>query len=142
MARQKIAAGNWKMNTSHSDGFFLAEQLVKSKKPKDVQTILAVPYTHLGSIKALTCDKNNIWVAAQNFHHQSKGAFTGEISVGMLSSMHINYALVGHSERREYQKESNSTLATKVDLALENHITPIFCCGEKLPVRKAKKHII
>lgn len=141
MARQKIAAGNWKMNTSHSDGYFLAHELVKSKKPKDVQTILAVPYTHLGAIKALTCEKNNIWVAAQNFHHEVKGAYTGEISVEMLKSMHIPYALIGHSERREYQKESNSTLATKVNLALDNHIKPIFCCGEKLATRKAKKHI-
>lgn len=141
MARQKIAAGNWKMNTSHSDGFFLADKLVKSKRPKDVQTILAVPYTHLGSIQALTCDKKNICVAAQNFHHEVQGAYTGEISAQMLKSMHIPYAIIGHSERREYQKESNSTLATKVNLALDNHITPIFCCGEKLATRKSKRHV-
>ena len=141
MARQKIAAGNWKMNTSHSEGYFLAEALTKAKRPADVQTIMAVPFTHLGAVQALTFDKKNISVAAQNFHHEEKGAYTGEISIGMLSSMHIPYALIGHSERREYQKESNSLLATKLNLALANHITPIFCCGEKLPVRKSKRHV-
>lgn len=141
MPRQKIAAGNWKMNTSHSEGFFLAEALVKAKRPKDVQTILAVPFTHLGAVQALTFDKKNIAVAAQNFHHEEKGAFTGEISINMLGSMHISYAIIGHSERREYQKESNSVLATKLNLALANNITPIFCCGEKLQIRKSKRHV-
>jgi len=141
MGRQKIAAGNWKMNTSHSDGYFLASALTKAKRPSDVQTIMAVPFTHLGAVQALTFDKKNIAVAAQNFHHEEKGAYTGEISIGMLSSMHIPYAIIGHSERREYQKESNSLLATKLDLALAHNIKPIFCCGEKLSVRKSKKHV-
>jgi len=141
MSRQKIAAGNWKMNTSHSDGYFLAEAITKAKRPKDVQTIMAVPFTHLGAVQAHTYDKKNIAVAAQNFHHEEKGAYTGEISIGMLSSMHIPYALIGHSERREYQKESNKLLATKLDLALAHNIKPIFCCGEKLPIRKSKKHV-
>ena len=76
-------------------------------------------------------------VVAQNCYTQAKGAFTGEVSAPMLSSMNVDAVLIGHSERREYFSETNDTLAQKVNIALENELTPVFCCGEPLAIREA-----
>lgn len=141
MARMKIAAGNWKMNTNFEEGLQLARDLSNANRPDDVLTLLAVPCTHLKSIIDQTLHVPNLEIAAQNFHHEKNGAYTGETSIGMLSSISAQYALIGHSERREYQRESNELLAQKVKLALEEGITPIFCCGEKLDIRKQGYHL-
>jgi triosephosphate isomerase len=82
-------------------------------------------------------DEKNYYAAAQNCYHKKSGAFTGEVSAEMIHSLNINYCIIGHSERREYFAESNNVLAQKINLCLENIITPIFCCGEALPVREA-----
>jgi triosephosphate isomerase len=83
-------------------------------------------------------EEQNYYVAAQNCHHKKSGAYTGEVSAEMLHSMNVNYCVVGHSERREYNGETNAMLADKVNLCFENFITPIFCCGEPLEVREAE----
>jgi triosephosphate isomerase len=77
-----------------------------------------------------------MFVAAQNCHNKTAGAYTGEVSVDMLASINIQYCVVGHSERREYFSESNQQLAEKVDRCLSKDITPIFCCGEPLSIRE------
>lgn len=82
-------------------------------------------------------EEKNYHVAAQNCHHKKSGAFTGEISVEMLHSLNIIYCIVGHSERREYFFETDATLAEKINLCLDNFITPIFCCGEALAIRES-----
>src|SRR5205085_8633468 len=82
-------------------------------------------------------EEQNYYVAAQNCYHKKSGAFTGEVSVEMLHSIGITYCIVGHSERREYFNESNAILAEKINLCLENFITPIFCCGESLDIRES-----
>ncbi|MEI9946546.1 MAG: triose-phosphate isomerase [Chitinophagaceae bacterium] len=79
----------------------------------------------------------NYYAAAQNCYNKKSGAYTGEVSVEMLHSIGINYCVVGHSERREYFNESNAVLAEKVNLCLDNFITPLFCCGEALAIREA-----
>lgn len=134
--RKQIAAGNWKMNLSFEEGQNLLTSLKSANRPDNVHTILGVPAPYLKPLQDL-CENDGLCVAAQNIHHEQKGAFTGETSVNMVKSIGVKYVIIGHSERREYQKESNELLKTKVDLALENDLTPIFCCGESLEIRKS-----
>lgn len=103
----------------------------------DQAVLFAVPFPYLLMTRSEVEEDPNYYVAAQNCHHQVSGAYTGEVSATMLHSMNINFCLVGHSERREYNAETNQQLAEKVSRCYENFITPIFCCGEALPVREA-----
>ncbi len=136
MSRKKIVAGNWKMNTSLSEGIALANQLAASQPSDQPQLILIPPFTHLMTIKAIT-DGTMIAVGAQNCHQEAKGAFTGEISAQMLHSCGIPYVILGHSERRQYFHEDNHLLSKKVISALGQGLTPIFCVGEALDIRNA-----
>ncbi|MCV9388385.1 triose-phosphate isomerase [Reichenbachiella ulvae] len=136
--RQKIVAGNWKMNNDLEAGKKLAlEVLEKSTGSEKAQIVLGTPYIHLTAVAADVAGKNGIEIAAQNCSDKASGAYTGEISASMVKSTGANYVILGHSERREYFSESNELLAAKVDIALENGLTPIFCCGEPLEIREA-----
>lgn len=139
--RKQIAAANWKMNLTLLEANTLAEQFLQEMAPaKSHQlVVLAVPFPYLTSIQQIVAATPNVFVAAQDCSAYSKGAYTGDTSVAMLQSIGIQYALVGHSERREYQMESNALLAQKVNQCLEAGITPIFCCGEPLNVREEEK---
>jgi triosephosphate isomerase len=86
--------------------------------------------------KSEVADSNGYDIAAQNCNDKAKGAYTGEISAEMLHSIGIKYCVIGHSERREYYFETNKLLAEKVNICLQNEITPIFCCGEALRIRE------
>ena len=138
--RSKIAAGNWKMNLTFQEACKLIETIVASDRPNDVITILAVPYVYLNKAKQMTEGFDNIAIAAQNVSNQMRGAYTGEISAEMLSSTKIPYALIGHSERRQYFNEGDEILLTKLKLSIEHGIKPIFCCGEPLDVRQDNRH--
>lgn len=141
MARKKIIAGNWKMNTTLKDGIKLAKAVKKKAKPgKNVSVIFGVPATHLHAVKTSIGRTTKISVAAQNFHYKDSGAFTGEISANMLQGIGVKHVILGHSERREIFGEDDKMIAAKVSQAIKNGITPIFCCGEPLAVRKAKKY--
>jgi len=135
--RKQIAAANWKMNNTLEEGTKLINEIIHS----DVQindnqrVIFAVPFPYLVSAVQQLDNKANMYVSAQNCHNKAAGAYTGEVSVDMLSSINIQYCVVGHSERREYFSESNQQLAEKVDRCLSKGITPIFCCGEPLAIR-------
>jgi triosephosphate isomerase (TIM) len=137
--RKQIAAANWKMNCTFQQGEkLLCEILDADIKLADHQlTIFAVPYPYLLMTRSEVEEEWNYTVAAQNCHHKKSGAYTGEVAAEMLHSMNINYCIVGHSERREYNLETNAMLADKVDLCFNHYITPIFCCGEPLAVREA-----
>jgi triosephosphate isomerase len=139
--RTQIAAANWKMNLTFQQGEKLLDAILEAEiKLKDHQkTIFAVPFPYLTMTRSEVADEKNYYAAAQNCYHKKSGAFTGEVSVEMLHSLNINYCIVGHSERREYFSETNAMLAEKVNLCLENFITPIFCCGEALAVRETAK---
>ena len=142
MARKKIIAGNWKMNTTLKDGVKLAKDIKKKAKPaKNVSIIFGVPATHLQAVKMGIGRSTKISVAAQNFNANDSGAFTGEISAAMLKGISVNNVILGHSERREIFGEDDKMIAAKVTQAINNKITPIFCCGEPLKVRKAKKYV-
>lgn len=143
MSRKKIVAGNWKMNKDYQTGLELISEavyMIKDELHKDVTTIFATPYIHLSSVQKLMNAEHNFHVAAQNCHHEKSGAYTGEISAEMLKSVGVSYVIIGHSERREYQKEDSTLLAKKVNIALENNLIPIFCIGEKLEERESNVH--
>ena len=136
--RRKIAAGNWKMNLNFAEARDLCSSLNNSKIPKGTEVILATPTPYLYVLNAITEKNKSINIAAQNLHTKDKGAYTGETSHQMLTSIGVRYVLVGHSERRQYNKESNAELKAKLDIALKNGISVIFCCGEPLAIRKKK----
>ncbi len=140
MSRQLIVAGNWKMNTTLKEGEKLANAIVKKSKANHPLVIMAAPFTHLHSIANIVKDADGIEVAAQNCSNELSGAFTGEVSVGMLKSVGVKYVILGHSERRQYFKEGNALLAQKTNTVLQSGLLPIFCCGEPLSVREAGNH--
>ncbi len=142
--RKKIVAGNWKMNKGPEEALKLTSEIVNMVKDEvrsDVQVVIAPPYLYLASLKKMTADASNISLAAQNCHTESAGAYTGEIAADMIKAIGAEYVILGHSERREYFKESNQELAKKTDIALANGLTPIFCCGEPLEIREAGTHV-
>jgi triosephosphate isomerase len=136
--RKQIAAANWKMNLTLAQG----EQLLNdiTSKPHELKAnqsaIFAVPFPYLAMVQQKLAGRNNVFVAAQNCYSKKSGAYTGEVSVEMLQSIGIRYVVLGHSERREYFNESNQFLAEKLNICLEYHIQPIFCCGEPLNIRE------
>ncbi len=141
MSRQLIAAGNWKMNTNYEEGIALASAIAENAKDPKCLVVLAPPFTSLAGVSQAIKGNPNVKLAAQNCHEKEKGAYTGEISIDMLIPLGVEYVILGHSERREYNKESNALLATKTDLVLSKGLTPIFCCGESLDIRNAGNHI-
>ncbi len=104
----------------------------------DVTLIMCPSFIHLPTVKALLPHHlTQVSVGAQNCSQHEAGAYTGEISVEMLTSYEVAYVIVGHSERREYFREDNALLAAKTDRVLQAGLTPIFCCGEVLAEREA-----
>jgi triosephosphate isomerase len=137
--RKKVVAGNWKCNTTLNEGVELAKavnDVVAQKGAADVVVVLGTPFTHLSKV-ADTVNTERIGVSAQNCAAEAKGAFTGEVSAAMVKSTGAEYVILGHSERREYYGETSETLNKKLALALENELTPIYCCGEPLEIREA-----
>jgi len=138
--RKKIVAGNWKCNTNLQEGIELAkavDALVASDGADDVVVVLGTPFTHLTKVVE-SVNTERIGVSAQNCAAEAKGAFTGEVSAEMVKSTGAGYVILGHSERREYYGETSGTLNKKLALALENSLTPIYCCGEPLEIREAE----
>ena len=136
--RKNIVAGNWKMNKTLQEGADLAKELQKalSSKKMDCEVVICTPFIHLTAIHALI-DSKTVKLGAQNCAAEASGAYTGEVSAAMLASTGAQYVILGHSERRAYYGETNAILKKKVKLALENHLTPIFCIGEVLAEREA-----
>lgn len=127
------------MNNDLTETRSLLEDLLKENLPKNVKVMVAPSYTnlHLSHILLL---KSDIEIAAQNMHESDNGAFTGEVSAPMLKSLGVESVILGHSERRTYFYEGNALLAKKVDAALKNGMTAIFCIGEELKDRKSGNH--
>jgi triosephosphate isomerase (TIM) len=138
--RKQIAAANWKMNLTLAEGEKLMSEIIDNEiKLSDNQAaVFAVPFPYLMSNKILTDKAKNYFTAAQNCSAEKSGAYTGEVSATMINSIGIVYVVIGHSERREYYNETNEVLTKKVNIALENNLKPIFCCGEPLQIREAE----
>jgi triosephosphate isomerase len=138
--RKQIAAANWKMNLTRTEAIALTDSLLTlapASMSAGREVLLAVPFPYLSLVGEKLQGRDGFHVAAQNCYQKEKGAYTGEVSAAMLSSMGIGHVLIGHSERREYFSESNGQLAEKVDRALAHGIRPVFCCGEPDSVREA-----
>lgn len=141
--RQKIVAGNWKMNKTLEEANILASEvkgMVADEVKGNVKIILCTPFPYLIPVKNLLGNDARISVAAQNCSEHESGAYTGEVSALMLNSIGVPFVILGHSERRQYFGEDGKLLAKKIDLALKHSITPIFCCGEPLEIRESNRH--
>ncbi len=125
--RRQIVAGNWKMNTTPAEGVELLKGVaaLKGEAKAEVELIVGVPFTHICAVKA-AAEGTGIAVAAQNCADEAKGAYTGEVSASMLSSMGVEYVILGHSERREYYGETSEKLVKKLALCYAEGMSPIY----------------
>ena len=139
MARKPILAGNWKMHKNRKDAQALAQALVDSiGNVTEADVVVCPVYTSLDAVLE-TVKGSNIKVGAQNCHFEDQGAYTGEISVGMLKEVGVDYIIVGHSERRQYFNETDQAINAKAKKILANGLLPIICVGETLEEREGDK---
>ncbi|MBQ9611798.1 MAG: triose-phosphate isomerase [Lachnospiraceae bacterium] len=136
MARKKIIAGNWKMNKTPSEAKELVELLKPLVNNPDVDVVYCVPAIDIVPVVEAVAG-TNVQVGAENMYIEEKGAYTGEIAPNMIVDAGAKYVIIGHSERREYFKETDEFLNKKVLKALEHGLVPILCCGETLEQREA-----
>ena len=138
MARKPIIAGNWKMNLTPSEAKELIGALIPLVADAECDVVICPPFVDLPIAVELT-KGTNIAVGAQNIHWAEKGACTGEISAAMLKCVGARYAIIGHSERRQYFGETDQTVNARVKAALSKGLKPIICVGELLEEREAGK---
>jgi triosephosphate isomerase (TIM) len=145
--RKNIVAGNWKMNLSLEQGMKLSSEVASFVKSNPLsslngkpEVVMFTPSVHLAKVAESISSVEGLNAGAQNCHNQDKGAYTGEISASMIRSTGATHVLAGHSERRQYFGETNELLAEKVKIALENGLTPVYCCGEVLDERNSSIH--
>lgn len=137
MIRQKIVAGNWKMNGSKESIFSLLSGLLEMGDSNS-EVVIAPSFPYLSQVNALV-DGGCLVLAAQNISDEVKGAYTGEVSASMLGDFGVKYVLLGHSERRAIYRETDRVVAAKVKVALEFGLTPMLCIGETLEERESNQ---
>ncbi len=134
--RKLIIAGNWKMNKTAAEALDLVQGLKRElANVKEVDVVVCPPFTALSDVSKAILD-SNIRLGAQNMSEQNYGAFTGEIAAGMLKEFSVRYVILGHSERRQFQKEPNELIAAKALAAHKASLKPIVCIGETLAERE------
>ncbi len=134
--RKPIIAGNWKMNKTPEEAKELVTALVPLVKDAKCDVVICPPFVDLCAVKPIIAG-TNIHLGVQNIHWAGKGAFTGEISADMLKAHGVEYAIVGHSERRQYFGETDATVNQRAKAAIAAGITPIICVGESLEQRES-----
>ena len=134
--RKAVIAGNWKMNKTPAETTVLINEIAPLVKDADCDVLVCVPYVDLQNALEATKD-TNIKVGAENCHWAKSGAFTAEVSAEMLTSMGVQYVIIGHSERRQYFGETDATVNARTRAALDAGMTAIVCVGETLDQREA-----
>ncbi|AVQ99814.1 triosephosphate isomerase [Oceanobacillus picturae] len=137
--RKNVIAGNWKMNKVLSEATeFVGEVVNKAPESDQTEAIVCAPFPFLASLVEQT--KNSpVKIAAQNMHYEESGAFTGEVSPGMLKDLGVTHVVLGHSERRELFAETDESVNKKTQAAFKHGLTPIVCVGETLDQREANE---
>jgi triosephosphate isomerase len=134
--RKLIIAGNWKMNKTVAEALALVEDLERDlANVKEVDIVVCPPFTALESVSKAILD-SNLKLGAQNMSEHNFGAYTGEICAGMLKEFSVRYVILGHSERRQYQKENDALIAKKAASVHAASLKPIVCVGETLAERE------
>jgi triosephosphate isomerase (TIM) len=147
MPRTPLMAGNWKMNLNHQEAVVLVQKLSWTLNDKKhdyakAEVVVLPPFTDIRSVQTLVDgDQLSIGYGAQDVSAHESGAYTGEISAGMLAKLGCSYVCVGHSERREYHAESDELVNAKAKAALGAGMTPVVCVGEPLPIRQAGEQV-
>jgi triosephosphate isomerase len=145
VTRKPLMAGNWKMNLNHLEAIAHTQKLAFALTDKDhdaVEVAVLTPFTDLRSVQTLVDgDKLKIKYGSQDLSAHDSGAYTGEISGPMLAKLKCTYAVIGHSERRQYHGENEEIVNAKVKAAFRNGIVPILCVGEGLEIRKAGNQV-
>ena len=137
--RKLIIAGNWKMNKTVAEALDLVRGLkIELTNIKEVDIVICPPFTALCEVSKVILD-TNIRLGAQNMSEHNVGAFTGEIAAVMLKEFSVRYVILGHSERRQYQKESDELISKKALAAHAASLKPIVCVGETLAEREGGK---
>ena len=143
--RKPLMAGNWKMNMNHLEAIALVQKLAFALKDDDfaaVDVAVLPPFTDIRSVQTLVDgDRYDILYGAQDLAERDSGAFTGQVSGPMLEKLGCTFVTVGHSDRREYNSETDEVVNAKVHAALRNNLTPIVCMGEGLEVRQAGSQV-
>src|SRR5215468_11006092 len=135
--RKLIVAGNWKMNKTVAESLDLVRLLkIELSNVKEVDMVICPPFTALSEVSKAVLD-SNIRLGAQNMSEHNVGAYTGEIAALMLKEFSVRYVILGHSERRQYQKESDALISKKALAAHGASLKPIICIGETLVERDA-----
>jgi len=136
--REKIIAGNWKMNMEGDNALALVAEVQQNLPNLSHTKVIVHPsYTLIDRVAASLKNERNLHLGAQNVYAEDAGAFTGEVSGPMLKNCGVQYVIVGHSERRAYFNESNEFICRKAQYCLAHNMTPIICIGESLEVREA-----
>jgi len=137
--RKLIIAGNWKMNKTVAESLDLVRGLkIELTNVRDADMVICPPFTALQAVSQAIMD-SNLRLGAQNMSENNYGAFTGEIAAGMLKEFSVRYVILGHSERRQYQKESDALISKKAQAAHAASLKPIVCVGETLTEREANQ---
>jgi triosephosphate isomerase (TIM) len=147
VTRTPLMAGNWKMNLNHQEAVVLVQKLAWTLSDKrhdhaKAEVVVVPPFTDLRSVQTLVDgDRLAVRYGAQDVSMHESGAYTGEISAGMLAKLGCSYVVVGHSERREHHAETDEVVNAKTKRVLAAGMTPIVCVGEGLEVRQAGGHV-
>ena len=137
--RKPIIAGNWKMHMTRDEASNFVKSVAYRLPSKDlVDSVICAPFTDLST--SVKNQGDNLRIGAQNMHFEEKGAFTGEISPNMLTSLDVTYVIIGHSERRAMFGETDDTVNKKLKAAFAHNLIPIMCCGEALETREEGRH--
>ncbi len=136
--RKPLIAGNWKMYKTVAEAVETARELVQCTSAVNVDVMIAPPFTALAPV-AEVVKGTNVALGAQNLFWKNEGAYTGEISPVMLTDIGCKYAIIGHSERRQYFGDTDESVNAKIRAALDHHLIPVFCVGETETQREAQE---